>query len=330
MAMMQRHTTPLEQNRLVDTRSVDEARDAIGRIFCPHFLGPTGRQTGTFHARHNAVALPGFSVNYVSYGARVDIDPGELARFFLLQIPIRGSAHIRCGTSTTDSAPGSRGSLLSPTLATRMTWSEDCEKIIILIDREIMQRQFLALGGRRDERVEFAAGVDLASSPGRGLAQHVELMVSAAEHFEVMPDAYQVMLRDGLTTLLLMGFSHNLSDDLIQPMRAAAPTAVSRAEAFMREHAGRPISSADIAAHAGVSLRSLQDAFKRSRNMTIGDFLLETRLDQFRAALTDRQSPTASVADAAFAAGFGHLGRAAQAYRQRFGESPSQTLNRRR
>ncbi len=135
MAMMQRHTTPLEQNRLVDTRSVDEARDAIGRIFCPHFLGPTGRQTGTFHACHNAVALPGFSVNYVSYGARVDIDPGELARFFLLQIPIRGSAHIRCGTSTTDSAPGSRGSLLSPTLATRMTWSEDCEKIIILIDR---------------------------------------------------------------------------------------------------------------------------------------------------------------------------------------------------
>ncbi len=78
-------------------------------------------------------------------------------------------------------------------------------------------------------------------------------MVSAAEHCEVMPDAYQVMLRDGLTTLLLMGFSHNLSDDLTQPMRAAAPTAVSRAEAFMREHAGQPISSADIAAHAGVS-----------------------------------------------------------------------------
>ncbi|SMC47298.1 AraC family transcriptional regulator [Rhizobium sp. RU36D] len=330
MAMMQRQTTPLGRNRLVDTTSVDEARDAIGRIFCPHFLGPTGRNSDTFHARHNAVALPGFSVNYVSYGARVDIDPGELARFFLLQIPVNGAAHIRCGTSSCDSAPGSRASLLSPTLATRMTWSEDCEKIIVLIDREIMQRQFLALGGRSEHCVEFAAGVDLTSSAGQGLARHVEMMVSSAEHCEAMPEAYQVMLRDGLTTLLLTGFSHSRSVDFDQPARAAAPVAVSRAEAFMREHAGRPISSADIAAHAGVSLRSLQDAFKRSRNMTIGDVLLEIRLDQFRAALTDRAAPTTSVADAAFAAGFGHLGRAAQAYRQRFGESPSQTLNRRR
>ena len=32
---------------------------------------------------------------------------------------------------------------------------------------------------------------------------------------------------------------------------------------------------------------------------------------------------------AAFAAGFGHLGRAAAAYRERFGEAPSETLRRR-
>ena len=326
MATMQTQKMPLEAGRLVDTRSVDEARDAIGRIFCPHFLNPRESRPLAFHARHNAVAQPGYSVNYVAYGAAVDIDPGELSRFFLLQVPIRGTARVRCGTTLADVAPNTCASLLSPTLATRMTWAEGCEKIIVLIEREAMERQFAALSGTASDRIEFDAALDLTSAPGQALLRHVEMTVGAAELSDATPEAYRVMLRDGLTTLLLTGFAHGARAALERPVAVAVPAAVARAEGFIREHAGHPISSFDIALHSGVSLRSLQDAFRRARNMTIGDVLLNARLDCFRAGLMS--ADVTSVADAAFAAGFGHLGRAAQAYRRRFGESPSETLSR--
>ena len=81
----------------VRTADVDEAAESIGRIFCPHALDPLRHSWPDFHALHNCAALDGFSVNYVAYGGSVLIDPGCLDRFFLLQVPIRGSAQIKTG-----------------------------------------------------------------------------------------------------------------------------------------------------------------------------------------------------------------------------------------
>ncbi|MGO4832529.1 helix-turn-helix domain-containing protein [Rhizobiaceae sp. 2RAB30] len=53
------------------------------------------------------------------------------------------------------------------------------------------------------------------------------------------------------------------------------------------------------------------------------------RLERFRSALLDA-SNHGSVTEIACMAGIGHLGRAAAAYRLRYGETPSQTLRRTR
>ncbi len=102
---------PLQHHGLVDTRAVDEARDAIGRIFCPHFLDVRDRSAEGFHAVHNAVEQPGYSVNFVAYGAEVEIDPGELSDFFLLQLPFMArhmsAAAMRPSMSPQASAPRS-------------------------------------------------------------------------------------------------------------------------------------------------------------------------------------------------------------------------------
>src|SRR4030081_3921233 len=52
----------------VSTDSVDDAADAVGRIFCPHRLTPEHRTSPEFFALHNSVVFGGFSVNYVAYG----------------------------------------------------------------------------------------------------------------------------------------------------------------------------------------------------------------------------------------------------------------------
>jgi transcriptional regulator GlxA family with amidase domain len=57
------------------------------------------------------------------------------------------------------------------------------------------------------------------------------------------------------------------------------------------------------------------------------EYLRGVRLELARRMLVDTAIIT-TVADAAIAAGFTHLGRFAAEYRRRFGERPSQTLLR--
>lgn len=63
-------------------------------FFCPHELKPLRRSSLDFYTLHNCAAFGRTSPNYVAYGGSVSIDPGCLERFFLLQIPINGSAKI--------------------------------------------------------------------------------------------------------------------------------------------------------------------------------------------------------------------------------------------
>jgi transcriptional regulator GlxA family with amidase domain len=69
-----------------------------------------------------------------------------------------------------------------------------------------------------------------------------------------------------------------------------------------------PIAMADVAAAAGVSLRSLQDAFTRARGMTLMQCIRARRLECLRAALAGARR---SVSAIAHSAGLGHRGRAA-------------------
>jgi AraC-like DNA-binding protein len=327
-ALMQAYGVPLSRFKSVDTCSPDEAREAIGRIFCPHFLNPTDRRPLDFHAVHHSSRQHGYSVNYVSYGSTVEIDPGELSRFFLIQIPVSGGAAVRCGTSLAETSAGLRGSILSPTLPTRMTWNAGCEKIIVLVEREAIEAQFSSLT-HCEAKVEFSTGIDLTGVVGRSMTRHVNLILAAAEEESQTPEAYQVLLREGLTMLLLTGFEHSGSHLLNQPVSAPAPSAVRRAEAYIDENAEHPLTMGEIANAAGTCLRSLQDAYKRTRGMTLSQAIQNARLERLRAGLIDPEGP-ASVGDAVFAAGFGHLGRAAALYRDHYGEAPSQTFRRRR
>ncbi len=311
----------------VDTRDLDIARKAVGEIFCPHFLTAEKTTRDRFHARHHMHTGNGYSANLVSYGAAVEIDPGELSRFFLLQIPIKGAAMIRCGGTEVESVAVRRASLLSPTLATRMRWAEGCEQLILLMERAPVERFLETMTHAAGGPVEFDPGIDLTTPVGQGLLHHARLMVSATLPDAGFAPAYMAMLRDGLMSLLLTGFRHNRLESLARPQADTGPSAVRKADDFIREHAANAIGAGDIAAAAGVPLRTLQESYRKARGMTLIEALQAVRLENLRAALLSSR-PRTSVADAVFAAGLGHLGRAAAAYRGRYGESPLQTLQR--
>lgn len=331
--MIEKEILQSPANCRVDTRDIDAARHAVGKIFCPHFLTTERASQDRFHARHYMQQGNGYSTSLVSYGATVEIDPGELSRFFLLQIPTRGAAKVRCGTEEVHSQTARSASLLSPTLATRMRWEEDCEQLIILMDRAPVEHLFETLTHEAGGPIEFDPLIDLSNARGQGLVQHANLMVmttqQGAEQTAGFPPAYTAMLRDGLISLLLGGFRHSRMASMARPHSDCGPIAVRKADDFMRAHAATAIATSDIAVAAGIPLRTLQESYRKARGKTLTEALQTMRLEKLRSILLSG-SADLSVADAIFSVGLGHLGRAAAAYRSRYGESPLQTLERSR
>jgi transcriptional regulator GlxA family with amidase domain len=104
---------------------------------------------------------------------------------------------------------------------------------------------------------------------------------------------------------------------------------VKRVEEFLRAHPDRDVSVTELAAIAGVSLRALQDGFRRFRNVTLTEAIRDARLVDWR-HLLEAPPEGAGVGTLAIAAGLTHLGRAAALYARRYGETPSETLRRHR
>ncbi len=75
-----------------------------------------------------------------------------------------------------------------------------------------------------------------------------------------------------------------------------------------------------------VSVRTLQEAFRKHVGMPPMAYVSEVRLERVHGQLRAAAPGSTTVAEVAYQWGFAHLGRFARRYRERYGETPSQTL----
>jgi AraC-like DNA-binding protein/tetratricopeptide (TPR) repeat protein len=108
----------------------------------------------------------------------------------------------------------------------------------------------------------------------------------------------------------------------------SVPGDVKKAIELLRTQPERRLSIGKLAAACGVAPRTLQKHFKQFVGKTPAELQREARMDRARRELL-RAKPGVSVADVAASCGIRHLGRFAALYRQRFGETPSETHRRR-
>ncbi len=106
------------------------------------------------------------------------------------------------------------------------------------------------------------------------------------------------------------------------------PAYLRRAVDFIMAHLDEPLSLGRIAAAAGVNAKTLQRAFQRQHGASVMALVRESRLERTQAQLLAADPDAASVTEIALDNGFAHLSRFSAAYRQRFGEHPSETLRR--
>lgn len=321
---------PLDAFPLFRSNDADEARAQVARIFCPHELRPVGAGQ-RFASRHNMLRLGETTLNYLAYGAEVDIDPGPLGNFFLVQIPIDGSAEVECGSQRVTSGP-QLASVLSPDEPTRMRWNAASRQVMLHVPRQSLERRLAEhLGEPLARPLVFDVGLSLTAGLTRAWCRMIADLVDNIDqcgrewlHFRPMIGGFEDCLLRGLLQL----HRHNYSAALARP--AAPPPArhVQRAIDYIDAHVEEEISVGDVARAACISVRALEEGFRRDRGMTPLAYLRNRRLERVRETLRGAAASgaDASVTEIAQRHGFAHLGRFSAYYRERFGESPSETL----
>jgi len=323
---------PLQRYRLFDSHDVDEARENVARIFCPHRLDLLQRERELDACHHSVRLHRDVSLNYVQYGPAVQIEPGYLKDFFLLQMPLRGAAEIRCGTQAIDATP-QLASLPSPTEPLSMRWADDSPHLIVRFGRAALQAQLEALlQAPVREPLVFALGVALDSPAIAPLANYIDCLRRTLDAgcTTLLMGRLAEQAEAHLMSCLLMSAAHNHSAALAEgTQRHVLPRVVRRAQEFMVAHAAEPLALADVCRQVGCSARSLQLAFRRCTGRGPMEFLRDVRLDRVRAELQGTGGSAApSVGEVAARYGFLHLGHLAAHYRSRFGERPSETRAR--
>jgi len=110
--------------------------------------------------------------------------------------------------------------------------------------------------------------------------------------------------------------------------RQAHSRVVQIAEDFALSHTAERLHVTDLCEAAGVSERTLQYAFKELMGMTPVAYLTRLRLHRVRQALRAATHASTTVTKAALRWGFWHFGDFSRAYKDCFGELPSDTLRR--
>lgn len=319
-----RNDRPLGRHVLFASQDLDEARDRVAQIFCPHRLETIGRGA-RIAARHHHLPGERLSLNYIEYGAKALISPGFLENFYLVQIPLAGAAAVSNGSARYASDAG-RAAVLNPHHETTMIWEEGTRQILIQIDRKALMAHLGAQLARAPDRlISFDGPMDLTTAAGSAFRQLVLYLVSEADQGRAVFGA-GLMARQLESTLmagLLEATPHDYLSDFGRVRSAPRPRHMRLAESYIEAHLTDPITVEEIADAAGISVRGLQLAFRSYRDTTPLGFWRDLRLLRVHQSLLAVEG---TVTEVALKWGFTHFSRFSAMYHRKFGFFPRDAL----
>lgn len=324
--MIQAAESPLSRYRVAYSQDQDEFKTLVAGVFRDHELA-VGRRSGAHAAELNHCPLGDISVNYIAYGAEAEVDPGSLNDFYLIHAPLRGTSVVDVGGQVVQATP-EQAVICSPTKRVRFRWSEDCGVLAIRIERAAVERQMTALIGAPAMRSpSFEPVLPFGShSSWRRLANYLCVELGHDGHM-FGPLMARAALGQLLIASLLTQHGHDMRHLVDRPAVTVAPRHVRRAEAFMATRLAQPLTMTEIVEAVGVSERTLFEGFRRFRNTSPMAWLKARRMEKAHEALA-RGDENASVTEIAMEWGFFHLGNFSAAYRDAYGERPSETLKK--
>jgi AraC family ethanolamine operon transcriptional activator len=199
------------------------------------------------------------------------------------------------------------------------------QMVALTLVGDLVRQGAPGLGGfDLEERLAGREAVTTSPACCRALWSHlVGLLDLAQAQPDLLAERGQLIEQDCLRRFVaLFARPNNLGTSWRPSNRALL---VRRAEDYMRAYSREPFSLLDLFRELGTSERTLHCAFQEIRGMSPMAYFKAVRLNAVRQELRAAAN-MATVHEVAQRWGFRHTGEFAAAYKQLFGELPSQTL----
>lgn len=320
---------PLTQFPFCRTTDVDQAREAVGRVYTHGTLAPVSSGK-SFSYEFNVAPLGRVTLTAMDWGCGMTFDAPSLDECFNFSSIVQGTSELRIGSDVVE-ADLNRGVVMSPVKSLHIRWSERLVSLDVKVARKTLESHLAAIAGiELKQSLDFSASMRI-NDDNAAVWRLIRVMADEVDRDESLL-AYPLVAErfsETLLTTVLYAQPHNYSEALIQARESAAWSYVRRAEEYMEAHCDEPITAELLADAIGVSIRTLYAGFQKHRDYAPIEFLRSVRLCRARDALL-AAPPGGSVSEYALKWGFTHLGRFSALYREQFGESPSETLQRSR
>ena len=308
------------------TNDVDYARSRVSEVYCDHRLSLKKGQLDAFHYH---MPFEGISFNYMGYGPQSQIEPGYLGDFYLIQLPVKGTATIQVNDQVIESNPG-KASVINPSAYTKMTWSDGCEQLMLQISKDKVHSILSGCLGRPiTSNLIFSPYMETNIGSHASWWRHI---LSFINDFNQPDSFYKTndMIANELNNIvkgLIYSLNHNHIEDLQRGSgQTVLPKHVRCAADYIVEHASDSLTIDELVKMTGVSERSLFEGFKKCLHITPMQFLQKTRLTNARQQLLDPEiNSKFSITEIATNNGFSQLGRFSAFYKSVYGELPSET-----
>lgn len=313
--------------RVASCQDIDQARQALGEVFLPVDF-PSARTSGIVDLELNAFSVGRLTCGFMRFRNAVRIVTSE-AENYHIDIPTSGRATMLAGLGTPVYGTQDTAGIFMPGRPVAIDCGERFAQVSLMIPRALLQLEVdNLLGDESAHPLEFSAELDLTTAGARMMMQALRMIDEASDqdggplaHPLAMQRLEQVLIHS-----LLFAQPHNYVAALAVPSPAAGRRPVSHAVELLRSDPAHPWTVTELAAEVSLSVRSLQEGFRRSLNTTPMAYLRHLRLEKVHEELTLAAPGTTSVTEVSTRWGFVHLGRFAAAYRREFSERPSDTM----
>lgn len=307
------------------TRNLDEATEAVTKVYCPHTTEVIGRN----HALDIILDIERkkhVPLIRLSFNAPIKVDAQDFSHLFLMMHCSNGSAWARQGIAMAEWRQG-QTMPFSADVETRLRFNGAFIQRSIRLDMDKLESACARwLGHPLKQPLRFV--LQPFSAKMEAVWQHALAVLWSSEDLGFpLAEAARTAFDDFLLSLLLHHHPHNYSEELISAVPTPVPGLIRRAERLMADNADAPITVSAVAAELGVSIRTLQAGFRQWRSDTPSGVLRRIRLQRVHDELA-RPEESTSVTGAATRWGFAHLGRFSAQYQAVFNEAPRITLRR--
>ena len=283
-----------------------------------------------FSLTQRVARLGPITISEFVVGSDVSVDCGEMCETYRVLVPLSG--HMDCAHrgSAFSTDPGT-AAVFAPLGLGAARWVTGTRTLCLKINRWAVNDALSdALGRQVTSQIDVTPAMPIGAAPSRSWIKMLALFKD------------QLFRPDGLLNHPLVGMpfaesvvrgfllaaEHSHRDALVRDQGRIAPRAIRTAIEILEEEAHLPLTLSALATRCHISVRALQEGFRRHVGISPMAYLREVRLRRAHQTLLKSDPSTATVASVAYQWGFTNLGRFAAAHTARYHEPPVKTLHR--